>query len=263
MIAAEGGAVPELKLELRNPETGETQPLRELDREEALAVLTHAEIVAAELVPWGSNHTFAVAMQHENEQHLAIYKPTAGERPLHDFPFGTLANREMAAWLLSDALGWGIVPPTVLRDGPYGEGSVQIFVPHTAEFDGDEEYWGADTIANERIVLFDHIANNADRKLTHCLVSASGKPFGIDHGLTFHVLPKLRTVMWQFEQEPIRPELVDDLRGFLKRTEGHQPIEELLSPDEWQAFIVRAESLLAEMHYPVLDPRFNIPYGWW
>ncbi|MCA9834865.1 MAG: hypothetical protein KC435_13015 [Thermomicrobiales bacterium] len=253
--------MPELKLELRNPETGEVQPLRELERAEALAVLTHGEIVAAELVPWGSNHTFAVAIQHENEQHLGIYKPTAGERPLHDFPFGTLANREMASWLLSDGLGWDIVPPTVLRDGPYGEGSVQIFVPHIAEFDGDEEYWGADGIANERIVLFDHIANNADRKLTHCLVSASGKPFGIDHGLTFHAEPKLRTVMWQFVEEPIHPDLLGDLRRFLE--EDHAELKALLNKEEWEAFINRIDILVEQQRYPALDPRFNIPYGWW
>lgn len=253
--------MPELKLELRHPETGEVQPVRELDRTEALAVLEHGSIEAAELVPWGSNHTFAVALQHNDEQHLGIYKPTAGERPLHDFPFGTLAQREYASWLLSDVLGWDIVPPTVLRDGPYGEGSVQIFVPHTAEFDDDEEFWGADSIENERIVLFDHIANNADRKLTHCLVSDAGKVFGIDHGLTFHHQPKLRTVMWQFMEEPIREELKQDLRAF--RSSDHEYLKAQLSDLEWQAFLERVDTMLERVFYPELDPQSNIPYGWW
>lgn len=255
--------MPELKLELRDPETGEVVPPRELNRDEALTVLQLGEIVAAELVPWGSNHTFAVALAHGNDQHLGIYKPTAGERPLHDFAFGTLHRREYAAWLLSDALGWDIVPPTVVRDGPYGEGSVQIFVPHTAEFDDDEDFWGAETVVNERIVLFDHIVNNADRKLSHCLVSEAGKPFGIDHGLTFHAEPKLRTVMWQFVDEPIRPDLKADLRTLRQNADALSLMQEQLAPVEWQAFLDRMELMLELERYPMLDPRFNIPYGWW
>lgn len=255
--------MPELKLELRDSQTGEPVQLQELGRDAALALLQHAEITAAELVPWGSNHTFAVALQHDTLQHLGIYKPLAGERPLHDFPFGTLHNREMASWVLSDALGWSIVPPTVLRDGPYGEGSLQIFVPHTAEFDEDEEFWGADTIENERIVLFDHIANNADRKLSHCLVSDSGQIFGIDHGLTFHIEPKLRTVMWQFVDEPIRTELRSDLRKLQQNTDALSRIEKLLAPDEYSAFLQRVQQMVNLERYPMLDPRFNIPYGWW
>jgi hypothetical protein len=255
--------MPELKLDLRDSETGEPVQLEELDREGALAMLEHAEITAAELVPWGSNHTFAVALEHHGDQHIGIYKPVAGERPLHDFPFGTLHNREMASWLLSDALRWDIVPPTVIRDGPYGEGSLQIFVPHTAEHDEDEEFWGADTIENERFVLFDHIANNADRKLTHCLVSESGKVFGIDHGLTFHTQPKLRTVMWQFVAEPIRQELKEDLRAFLRNTDALKHLERLLAPKEYLAFLERIQRMMSLDQYPMLDPRFNIPYGWW
>jgi hypothetical protein len=255
--------MPELKLELRDPESGEVVPLRELNRDEALAVLEHGEIVGAELVPWGSNHTFAVAIDHNNEQHLGVYKPTAGERPLHDFPFGTLHRREYASWLLSEALGWEIVPPTVLRDGPYGEGSVQIFVPHTAESEDDEELWGAETLVNERFVLFDHLANNADRKLSHCLVSQAGKPFGIDHGLTFHQEPKLRTVMWQFVGEPINAELKQDMRTLLDNEAALTSIREQLSPEESTAFINRLQQMLDLDRYPILNPHFNIPYGWW
>lgn len=257
--------MPELKLELKDAETGEPVQLQELDRDAALELLEHAHITAAELVPWGSNHTFAVALEHDGQQHLGIYKPIAGERPLHDFPFGTLHKREMASWLVSDALGWEIVPPTVLRDGPYGEGSLQIFVPHTEteEQDDAEEFWGADTIENERFVLFDHIVNNADRKLTHCLVSEEGRPFGIDHGLTFHLEPKLRTVMWQFVEEPIREQLRDDLRGLLANTEVLAQIELLLQPEEHAAFLQRIQFMIDAERYPMLDPRFNIPYGWW
>lgn len=255
--------MPELKLELRDPESGDVVPLRELNRDEALTVLEQGEIVGAELVPWGSNHTFAVAIEHDTEQHLGIYKPTAGERPLHDFPFGTLHKREYASWLLSDALGWGIVPPTVLRDGPYGKGSVQIFVPHIAASEGDEELWGAETLVNERIVLFDHIANNADRKLSHCLMSQAGKPFGIDHGLTFHPDSKLRTVMWQFMGEPIREELKADLNQLLLNENAIASIQAQLLPEEWTAFLDRVKLMGELERYPLLDPHFNIPYGWW
>lgn len=255
--------MPELKLQLRDNETGEPVQLKELDRDRALAMLEHAEITAAELVPWGSNHTFAVALEHEDEQHLGIYKPAAGERPLHDFTFGTLHHREMASWILSDALGWDIVPPTVVRDGPYGEGSLQIFVPHEEEREDAEEFWGADTIENERFVLFDHITNNADRKLTHCLVSESGRVFGIDHGLTFHTQPKLRTVMWQFVEEPIRAELKADLEELLRSEEVLAAISKLLAPAEYEAFITRVQQMISLERYPMLDPRFNIPYGWW
>lgn len=255
--------MPELKLELRDSQTGEAVQLRELERDAALDMLTHASITAAELVPWGSNHTFAVALEHNNEQALGIYKPAAGERPLHDFPFGTLHKREMASWLLSDALGWSIVPPTVLRDGPYGEGSVQIFVPHQPEAEDIEEFWGAETLENERIVLFDHIANNADRKLTHCLVSESGRVFGIDHGLTFHQEPKLRTVMWQFVEEPICAELKADLERLLVNEDALASIAAMLDSAENTAFVARIRHMIGQERYPMLDPRFNIPYGWW
>ncbi len=255
--------MPELKLELKDSETGEPIQLQELNRDAALELLTHAEITAAELVPWGSNHTFAVALQHGDVQHLGIYKPQAGERPLHDFPFGTLHNRELASFIVSDALGWEIVPPTVLRDGPYGEGSLQIFVPHEPDRDDVEEFWGADTIENERLVLFDFITNNADRKITHCLVSDSGKIFGIDHGLTFHTEPKLRTAMWQFTDGPIRDELKQDMERLLRNEPVLSLLSTLLTTEEFETFVSRVKHMLSLSRYPLLDPRFNIPYGWW
>lgn len=255
--------MPELKLELKDADTGEPVKLYELDRDTALAMLTAAEITAAELVPWGSNHTFAVALEHEGQQHLGIYKPTAGERPLHDFPFGTLHKRELASFVVSDALGWEIVPATVIRDGPYGEGSLQIFVPHEAEREDVEEFWGADTLENERIFMFDILTNNADRKITHCLVSEQGRVFGIDHGLTFHTQPKLRTALWQFCDQPIRPEIKHDLERFLGMEPALQAISGLLAADEYALFLARIRHMLGLKRYPLLDPRFNIPYGWW
>ena len=257
--------MPDLNLQLRDQETGEIIPQQELGEEEALRLLAESEITAAELVPWGSNHTFAVVLEAEDHPgHLAIYKPASGERPLHDFRYGTLHNRELASYVLSRALGWDLVPPTVVRDGPYGIGSVQIYVPSQPQFMEDEEFWGARTIEVERMVLFDHLANNADRKITHCLVSTSGKVIGIDHGLTFHHHPKLRTVLWQFVGRPISEELLGELRALALDVPGKLPeLRELLSPEEEAAFRTRLDGLIRSGRYPLLDPHRNIPYGWW
>jgi hypothetical protein len=257
--------MPELNLQLRDPETGELIPQPELSDEEALPLLLEAEITAAELIPWGSNYTYAVALESEGHPgHLAIYKPMAGERPLYDFRHGSLHRRERASYLLSRALGWDIVPPTVVRGGPHGIGSLQMYVPSRPDYMEDHEFWGARTIANERLVLFDHLANNADRKITHCLLSTSGKVVGIDHGLTFHHEPKLRTVLWQFVGQPIHPELLEQLRRYAANIDEHLAMfRKLLSADERDAFRYRLERLISEGHYPILDPHRNIPYGWW
>jgi hypothetical protein len=257
--------MPELNLFLRDEDTGEIIPQPELEDEDALRMLSDAEITATELVPWGSNYTFAVALESEGRPgHLAIYKPMSGERPLYDFPHGSLHNREIASYLLSRALGWGIVPPTVVRDGPHGVGSVQIYVPSQPEYMEDAEYWGQRTIEIERIVLFDHVANNADRKITHCLLSTSGKVVGIDHGLTFHHHPKLRTALWQFVGRPISAELLQDLRALAGRfEEALAELRPLLSGEEWDALRSRLGTLISIGRYPLLDPRRNIPYGWW
>jgi hypothetical protein len=257
--------MPELNLHLRDEETGELIPQPELDDDEALRLLGEAEITAAELVPWGSNHTFAVALESpDHPAHLGIYKPMAGERPLHDFHYGSLHNRERASYLLSRELGWGIVPPTVIRDGPYGVGSLQIYVPAQPDSLENEEYWGQRTIDIERMVLFDHIANNADRKLTHCLLSPSGRVIGIDHGLTFHHQPKLRTVLWQFVGRQIDDDLLRHVGELAADLDSRIPeLRTLLTPEEHAAFRQRMEHMVGEKRYPMLDPRWNIPYGWW
>lgn len=257
--------MPDLHLQLTDPHTGDVIPQPELAEEVALEVLAQAEITAAELVPWGSNHTFAVALETGGMQgHLAIYKPITGERPLHDFRYGTLHRRERASYLLSRTLGWDVVPPTVVRDGPYGEGSVQIYVPSRSEYSEDYDFWGKRTLDIERMVLFDHIANNADRKITHCLVSSSGKVIGIDHGLTFNEDPKLRTALWQFVGRPINTVLKTDLRRLLEKRETFTvELSSLLSTKEVRAFWSRVETLVSTGRYPRLDPHRNIPYGWW
>lgn len=257
--------MPELNLQLMDPETGDVLVIPELGEPEALELLERAEITTAELVPWGSNHTFAVVLEPEGGSgHLGIYKPIRGERPLWDFRHGSLYARERASYVLSRALGWDIVPATVVRDGPYGVGSVQIYVPSNAEVADDHAFWGARTIENERLVLFDHLANNADRKISHCLLSTSGKVVGIDHGLTFHEEPKLRTVLWQFVGRPIREELLDNMRLLVANRDALEAeLQDLLTPEEIAALRDRVDTLLAAGVYPQLDPNRNIPYGWW
>ena len=230
-----------------------------------MRLLESAEITAAKLIPWGSNYSFAVALTDpDGMEQLAIYKPRSGEAPLHDFRSGTLFRREVAAYRLSRRLGWGIVPPTVIRRGPHGTGSLQLYVQPMTEIDDPHELWGDTCVENERFVLFDHIANNADRKLSHCLLDATGHRWGIDHGLTFNEVPKLRTVMWQFAGEPIAEGLRGDLETILLRREDYtDDFAALLSRDEIAAFFRRVESLHGSGCYPQLDPYRNIPYGWW
>ncbi len=145
---------------------------------------------------------------------LAIYKPQRGERPLWDFPSGTLGRREVATYLVAEAVGWGLVPPTVLREGPYGSGSVQLFVEaqeeiHFFTIQDDARY--ADDL--RRLAALDVICNNADRKAGHCLVDVDGRLWAIDNALTFHVDPKLRTVIWDFAGTPLPARIGSDLRA--------------------------------------------------
>ncbi|QWC87042.1 SCO1664 family protein [Nocardioidaceae bacterium] len=184
-----------------------------------------------------------------------IYKPVSGEAPLWDFPHGQLAGRELASFLVSDALGWHVVPPTVLRDGPAGTGMVQewqdvVLEGHPVDvvpagavppgwhavfdgFDGAENEVTLvhdDSDALRRIALFDVIANNADRKGSHVLRTAEGRTLGIDHGLTFHHQPKLRTVLWGWADEPLTEAEVDDVAGLLEQLlDPAAPLTEALS----------------------------------
>jgi hypothetical protein len=178
-----------------------TEPLA-LSFETVATALQHGAIDAEHgIMRFGSNYTFLVTIRHDDTEFLAIYKPRMGESPLWDFPEGTLCQREYAAFVLSDALNWHIVPPTVLReDAPRGIGSVQAFINH----DPNQHYFrfGIDKLPDvKRVMAFDIIANNADRKGGHVLLDDMGRVWGIDHGLCFNHANKLRTVMWEFGRE--------------------------------------------------------------
>lgn len=225
----------------------------------ALDLLTRGEIALKGRMPRSSNATFLVELTLDDAAGLAVYKPERGERPLWDFPPG-LYRREIAAYLLSEALGWGLVPPTAPREGPYGEGSLQLFV--AADF--RQHYFtlleqAEHREALRRICLFDLVANNADRKSGHCLYVPDDRIYAIDNGLTFHAESKLRTVIWDFGEEPIAPALLEDLRRAL---DGRLPaaLAGLLDPEEQRALKRRARGLLRTGHFPV--DRSGLRYPW-
>ena len=231
----------------------------ELTSADAAAVLADGSIDVVGRVAWSSNAALLVTVTHGGNEMLAVYKPQRGERPLWDFPDGTLCRRETATFVLSDALGWGIVPETVLREGPYGLGAVQRFVEH----DPDEHYFTLLEEHEDRFLhfaVFDVVVNNADRKGGHCLRElATDRVYGIDHGLTFHAAPKLRTVIWDFAGLPIPAELLADVVSLRARLEGPlAPVmERLLAPVELDAVLRRIDELVTRGYLPVPDEGYH------
>ena len=221
----------------------------------ALDLLARGEIEMKGLLPYSSNYTFLVVVRRGEAQAAAVYKPCRGERPLWDFPEGTLANREVAAHAVSQALDWMIVPPTVLRDGPHGPGMAQVYVHN----DPDEHYFTfGKRFSNQlkKIALFDALVNNADRKSGHCLLDGNGYVWAIDHGICFHEEPKLRTVIWEFAGQPIPAGLLRDVRAFRKRLSDHsdgvtKSLADLLSREEMAALRERAHQLVARSRFPI------------
>ena len=223
-------------------------------------LISRGEIVSYQLTPIGSNYTFAVQIQLGDRTSLAIYKPRDGESPLWDFPSGTLYKREYAAYLLSNILGWDFIPFTTIRDGPYGIGTVQLFVEH----DPKQNYYSlTDAIAPQlkTIACFDLVANSTDRKPNHLLLDPDGKLWSIDHGLTFHAQTKIRTVIWDFSGERIPKPLLNRLKVLHKELQAPQDqlseLLELLQPEEVTALQSRVEWVLTERIYPGVPGRYR------
>jgi uncharacterized repeat protein (TIGR03843 family) len=219
------------------------------------------------LLPYSSNYNFLVTVDDGLLQVPAVYKPRRGESPLWDFAQGTLCLRERAAFVVSEALDWELVPPTVLRDGPHGLGSVQFFV----DADPDDHYFTVREDARHgetlrRFALFDVVINNADRKSGHCLLDGRHRLWAIDHGICFHEEHKLRTVIWEFADEAIPGELLADLLSFQSalRTADDpvgQELATLLSVDEMQAMKDRLDMLIQAGRFPSpLPHRRNFPW---
>jgi len=242
---------------------------------EVLQALQQGAVALKGEFTWGSNYTFLVDVRQGEQSFLAVYKPTKGERPLWDFPPATLARREAAAFVVSQALGWELVPPTVYRtDGPLGPGSLQLFIDHDPEY----HYFSLTPEDRQRLrptALFDLLINNADRKGSHILFDANQQgPAGrhiwlIDHGICFHEQDKLRTVIWDFAGESLPQELVNDLSALVDHLgpgRGARPtplraeLRQLLSPAEVGALKERAKRLLAQPFFPA--PSNQRPYPW-
>ena len=226
--------------------------------------MTHEPAEIVEVVgrlPYASNATLLARL---SDNSLVVYKPDRGEEPLWDFPFGTLASREALAWEVSEALGFGIVPKTVIVDGPYGRGSAQAFITEDEETDPRAMLHDGPVDALWPFAVLDLVANNADRKLGHVIIEAeTGRLWGIDNGLMFHHEDKLRTILWGFAGRPIPAEYLPALEklsealgdGLEDRVEG------LLGRPSAEALRHRTERLVADPIHP--DPPLHRPAVPW
>lgn len=228
------------------------------------ALLEAGELEVLGRIPWASNATLLARACRGGMEQLAVYKPARGERPLWDFPQGTLYQREVAAYLVSEQLGWGLVPLTVVReDAPYGVGSLQRFV-HADQGVTAFELLERGDATLPLIAAFDVVINNADRKAGHCLVErdGSGRVWAIDHGVCFHVEPKLRTVLWDFAGQKLPRPLLDDLHGLAAALEGElrERLAGILAPEEIDALAERTRRLARSGRFP--HPAGRRPYPW-
>ncbi|MYW65231.1 SCO1664 family protein [Streptomyces sp. SID8379] len=242
-----------------------------------LELLTRGELHVEGQIRDASNAVLLCTVTFEGDEASCVYKPVRGERPLWDFPDGTLAQREVAAYEVSEALGWGLVPPTVLRDGPYGEGMCQLWIdtPEEPSQDGGllalveaeepEDGWKAigfaevgegrtallvhaDDVRLRRLAVLDAVINNGDRKGGHLLVDAEARLYGIDHGVTFNVEDKLRTLLWGWAGDPLTEEATAALEALRDRLREGEPLAarlgELITGAELDAVRERVAALL-------------------
>jgi hypothetical protein len=241
------------------------QAARFLDDAAQQRLLRDGRIKPRGLMPDCSNYTYLAQVRgNDGAETMAVYKPAQGETPLDDFPDGTLGKREVAAYLVSATLGWNLVPLTVYRQhGPHGPGSLQRFIVA----DLREHYFSmmpARASTFRTMAAFDVIVNNADRKSGHCLLDGEGHIWGVDNGLTFHPLPKLRTVIWEFGGEEIPANLRQDaqrLAGELLAGEAWvKELSLLISGPEIRALAQRARRVADEGRYPEPSSRWAYPW---
>ncbi|MFC2020294.1 SCO1664 family protein [Chloroflexota bacterium] len=228
-------------------------------------LLEQGEIIVCDPLYRGSNHVFSVVLAKEGKVIRAIYKPRRGETPLYDFPDGTLYKREYAAYLTSQALEWFLVPPTVIRSGPYGIGSVQWFVDarHRANYGSQKAKYLSEL---KRVALFDYLVNNADRKASHCLEGRDGRLWMVDHGLTFNAMPKLRTVIWDFSGQSVPGKLVSDVSALQKKLKRAKPLREALSRVlaivEVETLEYRLKKIIDNPVFPYPESHWSMPWPW-
>jgi uncharacterized repeat protein (TIGR03843 family) len=218
--------------------------------EHSIDVATRGDLEITGRLVDASNATLFGTVTLGSESFEVIYKPVAGERPLWDFPDGTLADREYAAFLLSDLSGFNLVPPTILREGPAGFGMVQRWI------DVDDsinlaEFFGQDLPALRELALFDSIINNTDRKIGHLLPSVDGHLFACDHGVTFHSEDKLRTVLWQWAGDDLTTEEISKVKSVAERVSNNPDLfAPHITPVEYLSLQARILRLLDEAKMP-------------
>ncbi len=230
----------------------ELTPGLELAVDDALALLVRGELEIEGRLVDASNATLYCSVTADGVTAACVYKPVMGERPLWDFPDGTLAEREVAAYAVSAATPWQIIPPTVYRDGPYGPGMVQLWIDQDERVDIVELIRDPDSRPLRRIAVLDTVINNADRKGGHLLPTRAGHVYGIDHGICFHTDPKLRTVLWQWAGDPLDEEAIDVLSDLRSQLDGPlgQRLYELLTTREVRRTSRRIERLLTSLVHP-------------
>lgn len=223
--------------------------------EKYLTDLSHGEIAISGRLVDASNATLYASCNVKGRTLTCIYKPIAGERPLWDFPDGTLANREYLTFLISHWLGLHLVPPTVLRDGPYGTGMVQLWIDIDESIDL-MEFFKEDNAELRKIALLDLITNNTDRKIGHLIPTPEGAVYGCDHGVTFHSEDKLRTVLWQWAKQPFSEAELEllQLAKMLIATEKRDVVLGLIEEEELDATVSRIERALSEKCFPEPNP---------
>ncbi len=219
----------------------------------AVDLLNHGELEIAGRLAEASNATLYCTITRNEVTAACVYKPVAGERPLWDFPHGTLAGRELAAYELSRASGWDIVPPTVYRDGPFGPGMCQLWIDADPEVDLIALARSSKHAGLRSMAVFDAVINNADRKIGHLLPAPGGHLYGCDHGVCFAEEYKLRTVLWQWRGGALTEGAVATLEGLrdqLKTGELHSTLTEWLTEQEVRATRMRVEALLRHKVHP-------------
>lgn len=233
-----------------------------ISAQQALPLLEAGDITLRGQINVSYNGVFVAEVCSSSERCLAVYKPAQGESPLWDFPEGTLYKREYLAYRVSQALGWGVVPPTVLRDGPYGAGSLQLFI----DAQPGRHYFNL--LAEQRpalirMALFDCLTNNADRKGGHVLLDGDNVIWGIDHGLCFSTDRKFRTVMWELRDEPVPPQCHEALATLSENTSLRIDVSEHLSKGEVEAFYRRLTIVAKATKLPMERlADLRRPYPW-
>jgi hypothetical protein len=232
---------------------------------QACNLLRQAKVKSCDWLSKGSNYVFLATLISKKKEIQAVYKPRQGEVPLWDFPDGTLYKRESAAFVVSQALKWFLVPPTVIRGGPYGIGSMQWLVK--TKLGMGYQFPIKDALILKKVALFDYLVNNADRKAGHFLEDQDGRLWLVDHGLTFNTEPKLRTVLWSFAGETIPEELLVNVRVLQSKLKQGKHLRNslyrLLEESEIKALEARIDAVIEKPKFVYLGSYRSVPWPWY